>query len=63
MSEKEKVVYCSFCPRSRDEVKVMIVGDSGKTICSECVCACVDLISGRGKFASGRATNKAEVTP
>ena len=33
---KQQVLHCSFCGRSRDEVKILIAGQDGH-ICENCV--------------------------
>lgn len=48
MSEKnsssgEKLLYCSFCGKSQNEVKKLIAGLSG-FICDECIDLCIDII-------------------
>ena len=33
---KQRVLHCSFCGRSRDEVKILIAGQEGH-ICENCI--------------------------
>jgi len=42
-SEEEKLLYCSFCGKSQQEVKKLIAGPS-VFICDECVDLCNDII-------------------
>ncbi len=41
---KEKLLYCSFCGKSQDEVKKLIAGPS-VYICDDCVSLCTDIVS------------------
>ncbi|HKM15773.1 MAG TPA: ATP-dependent Clp protease ATP-binding subunit ClpX [Marinospirillum sp.] len=41
---KDKLLYCSFCGKSQDEVKKLIAGPS-VYICDDCVSLCTDIIS------------------
>jgi ATP-dependent Clp protease ATP-binding subunit ClpX len=43
MSEKENIIYCSFCGKSSEEVNKLIAGPSVH-ICDECVDLCNDII-------------------
>jgi ATP-dependent Clp protease ATP-binding subunit ClpX len=43
MSEKEKILFCSFCGKSQHEVKKLIAGPS-VYVCDECVSLCNDII-------------------
>ncbi len=43
MSSKDKLLYCSFCGKSQNEVKKLIAGPSVH-ICDECVELCNDII-------------------
>ncbi|MHB1922473.1 MAG: ATP-dependent Clp protease ATP-binding subunit ClpX [Chitinophagaceae bacterium] len=40
---KEPIMHCSFCKRSRDEVKILIAGDEGH-ICENCVANAQEII-------------------
>lgn len=40
---KQQVLHCSFCGRSRDEVKILIAGQDGH-ICENCVEHAQDII-------------------
>ena len=42
-SEKDKLLYCSFCGKSQHEVRKLIAGPSF-FICDECVELCNDII-------------------
>ena len=48
--ENEKILYCSFCGKSQEEVRKLIAGPS-VYICDECVDLCVDII--REEIGSG----------
>ncbi|GLR64712.1 ATP-dependent Clp protease ATP-binding subunit ClpX [Marinospirillum insulare] len=41
---KEKLLYCSFCGKSQDEVRKLIAGPS-VYICDDCVSLCTDIVS------------------
>lgn len=41
---KDKLLYCSFCGKSQDEVKKLIAGPS-VYICDDCVSLCTDIIT------------------
>ncbi|HAQ50896.1 MAG TPA: ATP-dependent Clp protease ATP-binding subunit ClpX, partial [Gammaproteobacteria bacterium] len=41
--DNEKVLYCSFCGKSQDEVKKLIAGPS-VFVCNECIDLCNDII-------------------
>lgn len=41
--DKDKLLYCSFCGKSQDEVKKLIAGPS-VYICDDCVSLCTDII-------------------
>lgn len=43
MSEKDKIIYCSFCGKSNEEVNKLIAGPSVH-ICDECIDLCNDII-------------------
>jgi ATP-dependent Clp protease ATP-binding subunit ClpX len=47
MSSNDKLLYCSFCNKSQNEVKRLIAGPSVH-ICNECVGLCNDIISDDG---------------
>ena len=42
-SDTEKLLYCSFCGKSQQEVKKLIAGPS-VFICDECIELCNDII-------------------
>ena len=42
-SSAEKMLYCSFCGKSQNEVKKLIAGPS-VYICDECIDLCNDII-------------------
>ncbi len=41
-----KDVCCSFCGKSRDQVRKLVQGANGVYICDECIAACSDIIHG-----------------
>jgi ATP-dependent Clp protease ATP-binding subunit ClpX len=41
----EEDIRCSFCGKSRDQVRKLIQGPNGVYICDECVSACGDIIT------------------
>ena len=52
MTEKEKLLYCSFCGKSQHEVRKLIAGPQ-VFICDECIELCNDII--REELQSGTA--------
>ena len=40
----EDQLHCSFCGKSRDQVRKLVQGPNGVYICDECVAACADII-------------------
>jgi ClpX C4-type zinc finger len=44
---QSKKMYCSFCFKSHDQVKMLISGPAGIFICSDCVGACNECLAGR----------------
>ncbi|WP_269532553.1 ATP-dependent Clp protease ATP-binding subunit ClpX [Chitinimonas sp. BJYL2] len=53
MTDKEKLLYCSFCGKSQHEVRKLIAGPQ-VFICDECIELCNDII--REELQSGGAT-------
>ena len=45
-------LHCSFCGKSRDQVRKLIQGPGSVFICDECVVACNDIISEADAFAT-----------
>lgn len=45
-------MHCSFCGKSRSQVRKLIQGPGGVFICDECVAACSDIISEADEFVS-----------
>lgn len=43
-SHNKNDMHCSFCGKSRDQVRKLIQGPEGVFICDECVTACADII-------------------
>jgi hypothetical protein len=40
----EEPVSCSFCEKPQDQVRKIIVGTTGATICDECVDLCAEIL-------------------
>ncbi|MEH6460398.1 ATP-dependent Clp protease ATP-binding subunit ClpX [Chitinimonas sp. JJ19] len=59
MTEKEKLLYCSFCGKSQHEVRKLIAGPQ-VFICDECIELCNDII--REELQSGTAVAGAAKT-
>jgi hypothetical protein len=57
-SVQSKKMYCSFCFKSHDQVKMLISGRASIFICSECVHECNECLAGRfpdrSKYPSGK---------
>ena len=49
---KDPELHCSFCGKSRDQVRKLIQGPGSVFICDECVVACNDIISEADAFAT-----------
>ena len=47
MANKDKVISCSFCGKSSNEVERIIIGP-GVNICNECISLCCDLLEDEG---------------
>ena len=47
MANKDKVISCSFCGKSSNEVERIIIGP-GVNICNECITLCCDLLEDEG---------------
>lgn len=47
--EKHKIVCCSFCGKSQNEVKKIILGADNISICNECVEQCTEIIESEYK--------------
>ena len=56
MSDKEKLLYCSFCGKSQHEVQKLIAGPQ-VFICNECIELCNDIV--REELQAGAAGGKA----
>ncbi len=57
-TEDDKVLHCSFCGKSQNEVKKLIAG-RGVYICDECIDVCINIVSQEVK--EERTTNEAEM--
>lgn len=44
-SSDDKVLHCSFCNKSQNEVRKLIAGSSSVYICDECIDLCSDIIT------------------
>ena len=61
--DRQKMVYCSFCGKSQDEVDKLIAGP-GVCICDECVQLCMDIIEeGQPRAERQKTTAKAKNAP
>jgi ATP-dependent Clp protease ATP-binding subunit ClpX len=62
--DDEKLLYCSFCGKSQDEVRKLIAGPS-VYVCDECVELCNDIIrdelQGEGEFSEGELPKPKEI--
>ena len=47
MANKEKVISCSFCGKTSNEVERIIIGP-GVNICNECITLCCDFLEDEG---------------
>ena len=56
MVDKVQKLTCSFCSKSRDEVKALIAGENAY-ICDECINLCVDAIASDVKDKPGEFIN------
>ena len=56
MVDKVQKLICSFCSKSRDEVKALIAGENAY-ICDECINLCVDAIASDVKDKPGEFIN------
>ena len=57
MSSKDKLLYCSFCGKSQNEVKKLIAGPSVH-VCDECVGLCNDIIRDDAEQESSSTSEK-----
>ena len=44
MAKKDTTGCCSFCGKSQDEVRKLIVGPNNVRICDECIEICEDIL-------------------
>lgn len=59
MSNKEKIVSCSFCGKDSTQVERIIIGP-GVNICNECVSLCCDLLEDEGLIEPEREPMRRE---
>jgi ATP-dependent Clp protease ATP-binding subunit ClpX len=59
MSDKEKLLYCSFCGKSQHEVQKLIAGPQ-VFICNECIELCNDIVREELQANAGAATGGAK---
>lgn len=59
----EKLEYCSFCGKSKNEVKTLIRADENTCICDECVSACNTIISEQDNPPITKSTDGKMKTP
>ena len=43
-NNNEENYYCSFCGRNADQVRRLIAGPAGTSICDECVEICAEIV-------------------
>ena len=55
MANKDKVISCSFCGKSSNEVERIIIGP-GVNICNECISLCCDLLEDEGLMEPKKST-------
>ena len=60
-SHMSRIVYCSFCGKSADEVDSIISGPNGVHICNECVRNAFDMIKSHSSKES--IVPLADITP
>jgi ATP-dependent Clp protease ATP-binding subunit ClpX len=53
---------CSFCGKTRDQVRKLIQGPGGVYICDECITACSDIIS-EADAEEAKSTDEAQADP
>ena len=61
-NSNEKLLYCSFCGKSQDEVKKLIAGPS-VYICDDCVSLCTDIIHNELQEQATTETDERLPTP
>lgn len=49
MTDSTTLQTCSFCGKTKDEVKKLIGTDDGASICDECIKLCADLIAAENR--------------
>ena len=54
-------IRCSFCGKSRDQVRQMITGPSGIYICDECVDLCSELIEDELDFQESEQDDNLDI--
>lgn len=52
-TDEDKVLHCSFCGKSQNEVKKLIAG-RGVYICDECIDVCINIVSQEVKRGAGK---------
>ncbi len=62
MSSKDKLLYCSFCGKSQNEVKKLIAGPSVH-VCDECVGLCNDIIRDDAEQEKASVTSEENLLP
>ena len=59
MANKDKVISCSFCGKTSNEVERIIIGP-GVNICNECISLCCDLLEDEGLMEPKKASRQAK---
>jgi ATP-dependent protease Clp ATPase subunit len=54
-------IHCSFCMKSRGELKKLVSGPNRVAICNECIALCLDIIAEKAESAAG--ADEEEVPP
>jgi ATP-dependent protease Clp ATPase subunit len=49
MSQPKHEQRCSFCGKSRDQVRSLVAGPGGVYICNECVALCAEIFEEQGE--------------
>lgn len=55
--KQDKVIRCSFCKKTQDQVRKMIAGPDDIYICDECIEMCTDIMAEEGQYLSDAGIN------
>ena len=53
-NDENQMLYCSFCGRSQNQVKRLIIGPKDVHICDECIGLCTEIIEAERRFLRRR---------